>query len=98
MEREESEVEIPSETYDNIFCLQNSDKIEKMRYEIPDGKRKIEFDVYKGNLEGLLTAEVEFNTIEESKSYEVPRWFDKEVTKDNRYKNKNLARYGLPKD
>lgn len=99
IEREETQIEIPFETYNSLSCLQVcKDKVKKTRYEIKDGPYTIELDFYKGNLEKLVTAEVEFNTIEESKSYIAPSWFGREVTDDKRYKNKNLARDGLPKN
>lgn len=98
VKREETEVEIPYETYDAIRSLPNLNKLEKIRYEIPDGKYTIELDIYVGDLERLATAEVEFDTIEESESYVPPEWFGREVTDDKRYKNKNLAMNGLPKN
>lgn len=98
VKREETEVEIPYETYDAIRSLPNLNRIEKLRYEIPDGKHTIELDIYDGGLERLVTAEVEFDSLEESKSYIPPIWFGREVTEDKRYKNKNLAVYGLPQN
>ncbi len=98
VKREETEVEIPYETYDAIYSLPHLSRIEKIRYEIPAGKHTIELDIYTGNLDGLATAEVEFDSLEESKSYIPPIWFGREVTEDKRYKNKNLAVYGLPQN
>lgn len=98
VKREENEVEIPSETYNLLLSLPNLNKIEKIRYEIPDGKHTIELDIYTGNLEGLATAEVEFENILESQSYIPPEWVGREITEDKYYKNKNLAMKGLPKN
>ena len=98
IKREENEVEIPSETYNLFLSLPNLNKLEKIRYEIPDRKYTIELDIYVGNLEGLATAEVEFENILESQSYIPPEWFGREITGDKRYKNKNLAMNGLPED
>ena len=43
-----------------------------------------------------FVAEVEFESEEESSSFEPPSWFSKEITHDERYKNKNLALNGMP--
>ena len=69
--------------------------IKKIRYFIPDGNFTIELDIFKGNLEGLIIAEVEFNSIYDIDKFKIPLWFGLEVTNDERYKNKNLAIYGL---
>ena len=98
VKREENEVEIPYETYNLLLSLPNLNKIEKICYEIPDGKHTIELDIYTGNLEGLATAEVEFENILESQSYIPPEWVGREITEDKYYKNKTLAMKGLPKN
>jgi adenylate cyclase len=95
VKREETEVEISAETYYNIWSLPTLSKVEKIRYDILNNEHLIELDIYKGKLEGLVTAEVEFENIEASQSYNFPEWFGKEVTDDKRYKNKNLAMNGL---
>ena len=47
--------------------------------------------IYEGNNKGLITAEVEFNNINEAKQFVPPKWFGKEVTNDVRYRAKSLA-------
>jgi adenylate cyclase len=95
VKREETEIEIPQKTYDSLWALPVWNKIEKTRYGISDGEHLIELDIYAGKLEGLIVAEVEFGGVEASQSYRPPVWFDREVTDDANYKNKNLARNGL---
>ena len=56
----------------------------------------IELDVYQERLDGLMTAEVEFASEDESRAYSPPSWFGADVTADSRYKNKNLALHGAP--
>ena len=56
----------------------------------------IELDVYDGALTGLLTAEVEFASLEASVAFRPPPWLNREITEDKRYKNKNLAVKGMP--
>ena len=69
-----------------------------MRYKIPEGIWTIELDVYRGCLKGLVVAEVEFETIDESSRFVPPPWFGREVTDDDRYKNATLAHKGTPDD
>lgn len=96
--RDEAEIEIPPQVYASLFPFTKDRRILKTRYLIPykNYKRSIELDIYAGNLEGLATAEMEFTSVEEAKSFIPPEWFGKEVTEDKRYKNKNLAVNGKP--
>ena len=79
-----------------LWPLTKGKRIEKTRYEINYMNSIIELDIYIGNLETLITAEVEFTSEEESKKFEPPDWLGEEITLDNRYKNKNLALKGIP--
>lgn len=65
-------------------------KIFKTRYTVADN---LEFDVYDGELEGLVVLEVEFGGEEAAAAFVPPSWCDvvAEVTEDARFKNKNLA-------
>jgi adenylate cyclase len=56
----------------------------------------IELDVYGGALEGLLVAEIEFDSEEAAERFEAPDWLDRELTGDERYSNAALAERGLP--
>jgi CYTH domain-containing protein len=53
-------------------------------------------NVYHGNLEGLVLAEVEFSSRDKSEEFEPPDWLGEEVTDDVRYKNQILAKKGAP--
>ena len=96
LQRDEIEIEIPSQTYEAMWLQTEGERIEKTRYEIPRDSHLIELDIYHRNLEGLVTVEVEFESVEESVSFVPPSWFGREITSDSRYKNKNLALKGLP--
>ena len=90
--REEEEYEITSYSYNNLKELTVSEVIKKTRYYIPlVGDLTAELDIYGGTLEGLVTVEIEFPTLEASEGFAVPLWFGKEITHDKNYKNKNLA-------
>ncbi|MCM1219784.1 MAG: adenylate cyclase [Lachnospiraceae bacterium] len=91
--REEHEFMIPEAEYHNIFnyFLDKIKSISKTRYVLEVNGARAEVDVYEGNLNGLITAEVEFISMERAQEFLIPDWFAEEVTYDKRYKNKNLA-------
>jgi adenylate cyclase len=91
--RVEEEIEIEGDRFERLWPL----RIEKTRYEIDaDGGAVIELDVYTGDLEGLVVAEVEFDSEEAAEAYVAPDWLGTDVTEDLRYKNQRLARDGAP--
>src|SRR5262245_700753 len=58
--RVEEEIELDEARFDALWPLTEGRRIEKRRYVIPaDEGLSIELDVYEGDLEGLLTAEIE---------------------------------------
>lgn len=98
VQRTEVEVELSRAQFDNLWPLTEGRRVEKVRYEIAQGIWIIELDVYRGRLKGLVVAEVEFETIDESSRFVPPLWFGREVTDDDRYKNAILANKGTPDD
>lgn len=97
-ERLEEEIEIDDRRFRALWPLTDGRRIQKTRYLIPIADAlKIELDVYHGKLDGLRTAEVEFDTADAAGAFEPPSWFGPEVTDDQRYKNKRLATEGLPR-
>lgn len=97
MIREEFEMPITKEQYDSLYKKVDSSPIEKIRYFIPlENNLTAELDIYKGHLDGLCTVEVEFISVAAADSFIPPQWFGKDITLDNRYKNNNLATYGIP--
>ena len=89
--RDEKEKEISAETYYSLMQDRNGGIVEKRRYYLPYGKYIIEIDKYCSRLDGLIVAEVEFDSEDEASAFVPPRWFGAEVTCDKRFKNKNLA-------
>ena len=63
--------------------------IEKRRYKIPFGGLIWEVDEFLGVNEGLVVAEVELQS--EEQSFEKPSWVGEEVSDDPRYFNANLV-------
>lgn len=63
--------------------------IEKTRYREAFADRIWEIDVFHGDNDGLVLAEVELSNPDEK--VELPRWAGAEVSNDPRYFNNNLA-------
>lgn len=89
---EEVELPLTREAYYHLREKVDLRLITKTRYLIPlsDGLTA-ELDIFEGELEGLVFAEVEFVSEEEAGNFKLPDWFSKEVTFDDRYKNNVLA-------
>lgn len=73
-----------------LLALCEKGVIEKNRYEIEAGKHTYEVDVFSGENEGLIIAEIELR--EENESFIKPKWLGKEVTNDERYYNAYLSK------
>ena len=54
--------------------------------------------MYVGALAGLRVVEVEFSSEQESDGFQIPDWFGPEITGDQRYRNRELAVHGLPRE
>ena len=91
MIREERERIIDKEMGEELFALSKTYIIEKTRYYIPFGEYTIELDIYGGRHEGLVVAEVEFESEEKALAFDPPDWFGEDITKDKSYKNMMLA-------
>ena len=96
LERQETEIAISKNQFEQLYPATADERLEKRRYIIRNENYVIELDIFAGKLKGLMLAEVEFNTVDESNGYKAPGWFDREVTDDERFANRNLAKYGLP--
>jgi adenylate cyclase len=96
LQRQEVEIDISKDQFEKLWSMTEGRRIEKVRSEIDHSGMKIELDIYKGILNGLIVAEVEFLSIDQAKSFIPLDWFGREVTEDERFKNKNLALYGVP--
>jgi CYTH domain-containing protein len=97
LKRTEDEGDIEAARFDALWPLTEGRRVVKTRYEVPleDGL-VAEVDVYHEALDGLVTAEVEFDSESASELFAAPEWLGREVTGDKRYANKALAVDGLP--
>lgn len=65
--------------------------VEKTRYEIASGEHIFEVDLFHGSNEGLIIAEIELRT--ENESFVMPDWLGEEVTGEKKYYNSQLSQY-----
>lgn len=87
--RSEYEYRIPAADADEMLDdLCEKPIIEKNRYKIPLGGVTWEVDEFLGVNDGLIVAEVELQS--EDQSFPKPDWIGEEVTDDPRYFNANL--------
>lgn len=70
-------------------------RIHKTRYRLPLASHVVELDVFHDDLDGLMFAEVEFESDHALETFEPPPWFGSEVTDDVAYTNASLAMNGL---
>lgn len=68
------------------LCTQ---KVEKIRYHMIHQQKLWEIDVFQGLNKGLVVAEIELQS--EDESFEAPEWVTEEVTGNPKYYNSNLG-------
>jgi len=89
--RLEFEYEIPLTDADEMLAaVAEQPFIDKTRYKVKCGGHIWELDVFEGENLGLIVAEVELAS--EDESFEVPPWSGEEVSEDPRYYNVNLVK------
>ncbi len=90
--RQEFEYPIPLEEAEELLdTLCEQPQISKTRYLVPYGQHTWEIDVFDGDNAGLIVAEVELESEEES--FERPPWLGDEVSGDTRYYNVCLVKH-----
>jgi len=88
-----SEFEYPIPAADARAMLEEmcpSGVIDKTRYRVPVGDHIWEVDVFHGDNDGLVVAEVELE--HEDQPFQRPPWLGEDVTDDPRYYNSALSR------
>lgn len=89
LSRLEYEYEIPvTDAIEMIDTLCLGQTVSKTRYELPVGGHVWELDVFHGDNQGLVVAEVEL--VDESEQPELPIWVGEEVTGQVKYYNSQL--------
>lgn len=91
--RFEWEKEIPLLEAEALMNICEPGIIEKTRWLVPseDGRHTWEVDVFEGDNEGLIMAEIELTS--EDDTFKKPDFIGKEVTGDRRYYNSHMRRY-----
>lgn len=93
--RFEWEKEIPTDEAEELLKICEPGIIDKTRYLVKVGFHTFEVDVFYGENQGLVLAEIELS--DEDEKYEKPEWLGEEVTGDNRYYNAALAKLPFSK-
>lgn len=91
--REEYNLPLTREAYAHLLTKADGIILTKKRYLIPiqNSSLTIELDVFEGTYEGLILAEVEFDSREAADAFIPPEWFGEDVTFSGRYQNSRLA-------
>ncbi len=89
--REEREVTLTPEQFAVLWPGTADRRLRKTRYDIPLGALVVEIDVYHERHEGLIVAEVEFESEEAARAFRPPPWLGEDVSLDPRYSNQLLA-------
>jgi CYTH domain-containing protein len=87
--RFEWEKEIPVDQAASLLKLCLPGIIDKVRYEVKLEDHLFEIDIFEGDNEGLIVAEIELSSVNET--YPKPDWLGEEVTGDLRYYNSQLS-------
>jgi len=96
--REEFELLLTCEQYEKLLLKSETPILYKTRYFVPiENNLTAEVDIYHMNLQGLITIEVEFESIQAAETFIPPFWFGTDVSHDFRYTNSNICLRGIPK-
>lgn len=90
--REEYNLPLNQESYEHLLPKADGKIIRKTRYLIPYAGRTIELDIFSEPHNGLMIAEVEFESTEAAAEFVPPEWFLEDVTYDTAYHNSNLSK------
>ncbi len=93
--RYEWEREIPVSDVEELLKICEPGVIDKTRYEVKSGEHTFEVDVFYGENQGLIVAEVEL--ISEDQEFIRPDWIGEEVTGDSKYYNSMLMKHPYTK-
>jgi len=86
--RSEFEYEIPLIEAQTMIETLSEKTLTKQRYNIPFGKHVWEVDVFGGKLEGLIIAEIELQS--ENETFEKPDWVVEDVSENIEFYNSRL--------
>ena len=87
--RAEFEYEIPKEEAIQLLDMFAISDLTKYRYKVLFSGKIWEIDVFLGENEGLIVAEIELAS--EDEKFDLPDWAAEEVTGEEKYYNSNLS-------
>ena len=90
LSRFELEKEITKNDAEALLKLCEPTIIDKVRYEVKVKKHTFEIDVFFGDNEGLIIAEIELES--ENETFDRPDWLGQEVTGNINYYNSQLSK------
>jgi CYTH domain-containing protein len=93
--RAEYEYPIPVSHAEELLKICDGPVLEKNRYAVDHNGLIWEVDEFLGENEGLIVAEVELKS--EDQSFDRPEWVGQEVTDDPKYFNSNLCAHPFSK-
>lgn len=91
--REEYNLPLDETSYLHLLEKADGRILQKKRYLIPlaGTPYTIELDVFEGDYQGLILAEIEFPSEQEALAFTAPGWFSRDVTFSGEYQNSRLA-------
>lgn len=93
--RAEYEIEISFDVFNSLLKKCDGIVLEKTRYVLPysfnGSSYEIEIDVFHKDYESLIIAEIEFQGLDEAKSFIPPEFLCDEITGIKEYSNANLS-------
>lgn len=93
MIREEYNLPLTEKAYEHLKEKVDGRLISKTRHVIPlENELFIELDIFHGDLEPLMLAEVEFPDEESANTFIAPEWFGEDVTYSGKYHNSVLSK------
>lgn len=92
LSRQEYEINITEDQYNNLLNKKEGLVLNKTRYKVKVDNLIYEIDLFHNEYEGLAYLEVEFETEEEARNFNAPEFVVKELTGDSSYSNASLAR------
>jgi len=88
--RYEWEKEIAIDEVNQLLKICEAGVIDKTRFNVKSGKHTFEVDEFYGDNEGLVVAEIELSS--ENESFDKPSWLGEEVTGQVKYYNSMLMK------
>ena len=92
--REEYNLPLTKESYEHLLAKADGNVLAKKRYLLPVPGREdltVELDVFEGKFDGLVLAEVEFETEEDAGKFQAPDWLGADVPFSGEYQNSRLS-------